>query len=239
MVIEHRADALLAVDDREVAVRRKAEGGQLLALFHIMLHARAAGLLIQPEEQPHAPLERRAGLLHGLQRVHRRHHRPLVVDRAARVDLPVVDLRRVGGIGPARALRHDVQMAQNGHKLLARAVFQISAIAVHIAPGEAQFRAALQHVGKAVRRALTEHGAVLAQRLHALDAQQPLQGGDLLLKRVRNGLFDFHGKYLQKILWHNYSPSAGKSNQNPRAARSVTICRYTLQMSATPSPSDS
>ena len=190
-----RENALFAVDDREIAVGREAERRQLLTALDIVLHARAAGLLVQTEEDAHAAAELFAGRGEGLERVQRRHHRALVVDRAAGIDPPVRDLRAVGVVRPARALRHDVEVTEHDDELLALAVIEPAAAPVEVGRPEAHLRAEAQHIVEAVLRAASERRAALAESLYAFDAQQPLQRRNFLVKMIPDPCLMIHVMY--------------------------------------------
>ena len=95
-------------------------------------------------------------------------------------------------MGPARALGHDVKVAEHDHKLLALAVIQPAAVAVEVVRRKAHLRAEAQNVIEAVLRAASEHGAVLAERLHARDAQQPLKRRDLFIKMIPDPCLVIH-----------------------------------------------
>ena len=83
----------------------------------VVLDAAEAAFLVRAQDQPQALAQRHTRLLHGQQPEHPGHRRPLVVNRAARVNLAVGDLAPERRVRPAVALRHDIHMRQHADDL--------------------------------------------------------------------------------------------------------------------------
>ena len=128
---EHVGDVHLAVDHRVGGVRGEGHGGLALHLL-VPLHARGAPLLVAAQEDADPALHLDAALLQGVEGVEGGHRRTLVVRRAPAVHGLVVDLGAVGGILPARALGHHVQVGHDGHDLVALAVLHHAAAGFHV-----------------------------------------------------------------------------------------------------------
>ena len=122
---------LFAVHNGVFGIWREGERGRLGNLI-IMLQAAHAAFLVAAQNKPYAAPERYAAFLYGLHGVQRRKRGALVVHGAAGIKLAVVYFAAVGGIRPARALRHNVQMAYNAKLLITACHIYRAAVAVVI-----------------------------------------------------------------------------------------------------------
>ena len=136
-------------------------------------HIAAAGLLVGAEQQTDALGGGKPGILERRQRVDGRHHRALVVHRAASVNTAVFDFagKRLG-LGPAVAGGHNVQMTEHSHHFLALAVLAPADAVVHIAGPEAQLFAERKRFMQRTGRLTAERRVFLGRALHAGNTHQ-------------------------------------------------------------------
>ena len=90
-----------------------------------MLNILPAAFLIAAQNQAYLAAQGDARVLDGLHGVQRGHGGALVVAGAAAVHAAVFNHSAVGGILPAVALGHHVQMRQDGQRVLVAALAQI------------------------------------------------------------------------------------------------------------------
>ena len=190
-------NALFAVDDRVFAVRREAVHRQFAAMRNVPRHIAAAGLLVGAEQQTDALGGRESGILERRQRVDGRHHRALVVHRAASVNTAVFDFagKRLG-LGPAVAGGHNVQMTEHSHHFLALAVLAPADAVVHIAGSEAQLFAERKRFVQRTGRLTAERRMIFRHAFHARYAYERGKTFQQLV-RVRTDVgFAVHNKNL-------------------------------------------
>ena len=174
-VLKLRADelaveaALLAVADRELGVRRKAEGGHrvMLGVVVYVVHVR---LLVGTQQGTHGVFQRRAAVLQVLQRVQAEDAGAFVVGHAAAQQPAVPHADRVGVGVPAVALGHNVGVGDGRQELLAvgdLARLGPADVAVGVEGVQAQLVGDLQRLGQRGLGAGAERCARLGCALHA------------------------------------------------------------------------
>ena len=180
---------LLRVQHREHRVGRKAGYGRDLFVLHVVRHAVPVGLFVAAEHDADGLPRDEAGLFERAHRKVRGEQRPLVVDRAAAVHLPIADLHLERVALPLREIahRHHIEVPDQRHdvaRVLGCCVLagkiNVPAVVVDVLHGKTVARRLVQHV---VERALdggaewrfrgwigllrhAREPAQLAQRLH-------------------------------------------------------------------------
>ena len=171
--------ALLDVDDGEVGVGGEGIGGVgLLAV--VVGDVLGAALLVGAQDHTHVGGEGQAQVPDGLHGQQGAHHGALVIADAPAVEHAVLFHTGVGIGGPAGALPHHVQVAQDVEPGLLVVEVGQTHVMVVVGGGEAQLGAELQCLVQGGGGAGAEGLAGLSLPLHALHGHQPGDGGHQL-----------------------------------------------------------
>ena len=167
-------------------------------------HIAAAGFLVGAEQQTDALGGGKSGILERRQRVDGRHHRALVVHRAASVNTAVFDFagKRLG-LGPAVAGGHNVQMTEYSHHFLALAVLAPADTVVHIAGPETQLFAERKRFVQRTGRLTAERRMLLRHAFYAWDAHERGKTLQQFVRMCADIGFAVHNKNL--LIRVNYS----------------------------------
>ena len=172
--------SLLDVDDREVGIRGKGIGG--VGLPGVVIgDVGGAALLIGTQDQPGVGAHGESQLpdrLHGQEGAD---HGALVVGDSSAIEHPVPLHAGIGIGGPAGALAHHVQVAQDVQPGLLVVEVGKADIVVIVGDGKPQLLAEGQGLRKRGGGARAKGLAGFGLALHALNAHQPGDGGDQLL----------------------------------------------------------
>ena len=165
--------ALLAVADRELGVRGKAERRGLV-VGQVVFHVLHAGLLVGAGQGADGVAQLDPHLLEELEGVQSSHHRPLVVHDAAAQDPAVLPAHLEGAGRPALPCGHHVHMA-DGRQVLVRVCagqLGIADVALAVMGGKAHPAGQFQRLVQRGAGALPEGRALGGLCLHAVDGHQ-------------------------------------------------------------------
>ena len=165
--------ALLAVADRELGVRGKAEHrGRVVG--EVVVHIVHMGLLVVAHEGTDGVAQGDALLLEELQGIQGSHHRAFVVRHAAADHPAVADLHLEGILRPAVALGHHVHMADGRQILLGVRTGQLGVadVALAVAGGKAHACSQLQRLVQSGPGACAVGCTLFRGALHAVDGHQ-------------------------------------------------------------------